>query len=66
MDYWGLSYREGLEDLLGRFPGETLAVYVCTAPGALSAQVLEDGSRLRYVEDPSGAEFALCTPVNGQ
>ncbi|HEX4869076.1 MAG TPA: hypothetical protein VFV32_15795, partial [Acidimicrobiales bacterium] len=62
MDYWGMSYREGLEQLLERYPGGTLSVYVCTLPGALSAQVLEDGSRLRYVGDPSEADFALCTP----
>lgn len=65
MDYWGLSYREGLEELLQRHPGETLDVYVCTLPGALSAQVLEDGSRLRYVTDPAQADFALCAPRAG-
>jgi hypothetical protein len=52
LDYWGLSYREGLEYLLERDGSGVIAVSTANMPGDLSGQILapEDRNRLRFVE----------------
>ena len=47
MDYWGLSYRDALENLVKTDPSDTLAVRVLNLPGYLNAFVLTPEDRQR-------------------
>ena len=51
LDYWGLSFREGLEFLLKREPEGPIALYVSDYPGLLNSMFLEreQHERLKYV-----------------
>jgi len=62
LDYWGLSYREGLQFLLTEHPGETLRVYSCTPPGEFNAVALAGGDQLVFVDDLDAADYAICAP----
>lgn len=50
VDYWGLSYREGLEEILRREPSGTVNVAVADLPGFLNAMILPkaDRDRIRF------------------
>lgn len=52
LDYWALSYREGLEYLLERDDSDVIEVATANMPGGLSGRLLDpaDRSRLRFVE----------------
>ena len=52
LDYWGLSYRKGLEYLLERDGSGAIEVTTANMPGDLSGGLLAPGdrSRLRFVE----------------
>lgn len=62
LDYWGVSYKEGLSELLSRFPRGYLDVYACTQPGMFNAVLVEESHRLRFVDRPEQADFAICAP----
>ncbi len=51
LDYWGLSYRDGLTEVLRREPVGTVTVAVGSVPGRLNALILpkEQRDRLRFV-----------------
>lgn len=50
IDYWGLSYRDGLEEILRREPAGTIDVAVADLPGFLNAMILPapDRARIRF------------------
>ncbi len=49
MDYWGLSYRRGLEYILRHDPAETIRVKVLNFPGELNASLLPPAERKRLI-----------------
>lgn len=60
LDYWGLSYRDGLTEVLRREPAGAVAVAAAAAvPGRLNALILpkEQRERLRFVPLPSAKYF---------
>jgi hypothetical protein len=61
LDYWGLSYRKGLEEILKRDREERVAVHAATAPGRYNADILRAGDRDRlvFVSQPHKAEYYL-------
>jgi len=61
LDYWGLSYRKGLEYILANDKGNDIRVCVATKPGLFNALILprKDACRLIYVEKPEDAEYFL-------
>jgi hypothetical protein len=50
LDYWGLSFREGLEHVLAADPSQTVRISVSDYPGRLNALILpkEQRERLRF------------------
>lgn len=60
IDYWGLSYRDGLEWVLRREPQGTVNVAVADVPGFLNAMMLpqQDRERLRFTH-PREARYFL-------
>ncbi|HEX2699722.1 MAG TPA: glycosyltransferase family 39 protein [Acidimicrobiales bacterium] len=65
LDYWGLSYKEGLEFLLSTAPG-IVRINQCFDGGPASANTQlfskRDRERLRFV-DAGEAEFGICAPA---
>lgn len=63
VDYWGLSYREGLERLLNMETGP-VDLYVCSGPGLDNAALLDPelAERIHYVETIEDARYTLCAP----
>jgi len=61
MEYWGLSYRQGLEYVLAANPGEQIRIKVANSPGILNAKLLSqtDRDRLVYVSKPEEADYFL-------
>jgi hypothetical protein len=61
MDYWGLSYRKGLELVLANDSRGRIIVNVATAPGRYNADILlpQDRERLVFVTEPHKAEYYL-------
>jgi hypothetical protein len=61
LDYWGLSYREGLERILERDGHDTIRVYVAEAVGRDTFQILrpDDRARLVRVDKPVEANYYL-------
>jgi len=59
LDYWGLSYRDGLTEVLRREPTGTVRVAVGSVPGRLNALILpkEQRDRLRFVPVPRAEYF---------
>jgi hypothetical protein len=49
MDYWGLSYRKGLEYILEHDRGSRIPIKAATAPGRYNADVIEAQERDRLV-----------------
>ncbi len=62
-DYWGLSYRRGLEYVLAHDPAPAVVVRVDHMPGELNRQILppEDRRRLRYTAKPGEEDYFLTT-----
>ena len=61
LDYWGLSYRQGLEYILKSDKAPVVAVCVHTRPGTVNAEILpaRDRQRLRFVKDAYEAKYYL-------
>jgi hypothetical protein len=61
MDYWGLSYRHGLEYILDKDDRNNIVVFANDEPGWLSHRFLlpEDARRIRMVEKVDGADYIL-------
>lgn len=61
LDYWGTSYREGLEHVLRRDGRERIRVWVANDPGMYNALLLPraERERLVFVEAPAQAEYLL-------
>ncbi|MCC6146914.1 MAG: glycosyltransferase family 39 protein [Anaerolineaceae bacterium] len=61
LDYWGLSYKQGLEYLLAYDDSETIPIYVFNRPGRINAQILpeEQRKRLAYMDKPEEATYFL-------
>jgi len=55
MDYWGLSYRRGLEYILKHEPAETIKIRAENFPGEFNALILPRKERKRLVFVPKGA-----------
>jgi hypothetical protein len=59
-DYWGVSYRQGLEYLVRAQPEGEIRVWVENSPGIYNAAMLgADRERIRFVEEISKANYAL-------
>jgi hypothetical protein len=63
LDYWGLSYRRGLEYLVRHVQQPVLRVYADTYPAEQSLQLLTPTERERFlfVKEKSDADFHLTT-----
>jgi hypothetical protein len=63
LDYWGLSYRAGLEHVLAVDEKPKLKIYVATDPGRLNAQILRprERRRLEFVDRPIQSNYYLTT-----
>ena len=63
MDYWGLSYRQGLEYIVRTDPARVIPVHAATAAGRYNADILKpaDRKRLTFVEDLAGARYHITT-----
>ena len=61
MDYWGLSYREGLEYILANDNSMNIYVYPDTDAGWRNGAILgsEGEARLRFVNDLAEADYFL-------
>ena len=61
MEYWGLSYRQGLEYVLSANPGKQIRIAVANSPGELNAMLFSqtDRERLIYVSEPEQADYFL-------
>ena len=61
LDYWGLSYRKGLEYILKKDRNKIIKVYVANWPGKANAHMLtsDDIKRLLYVKNLEEAKYFL-------
>jgi hypothetical protein len=61
LDYWGLSYRQGLEWVLAHDPSEAVRVYVANVPGKHNAALIAEDQRKRlvYVDTPQEATYFI-------
>lgn len=61
MDYWGLSYRKGLEYILAADRSPEIPVFAATAPGRYNADILkpEDRRRLVFVTEVAKARYCV-------
>ena len=61
MDYWGLSYREGLAYVLEHDPSGRIPVFVETQAGEYSASIFpgDQQKRLHFVKDLSQARYYI-------
>ena len=59
LDYWGLSFRDGLEQVLALEPEGAVQVAVSDSPGALNAWILpkDQRDRLHFVPGPQARYF---------
>ena len=67
MDYWGFSYKQGIDFILANDPGKNIRIYVADPPGedyinsGLSSQ---NKARLIPVKDPCRRQlFRKCIPL---
>jgi hypothetical protein len=60
-DYWGLSYRKGLEEILAKDTAQTIHVRVENDPGLINLEMLkpEDRARINFHIDPRIADYWL-------
>jgi hypothetical protein len=61
MDFWGLSYREGIEAILAMDNGGYIHMLVETAPGQTAQQILpqEDSNRIQAVLSVEEADYFI-------
>ncbi len=61
LDYWGLSYRKGLEYIVENDPSLVIPVFVENSPGHSNSYMipLKQRQRLRYVKDIREAKYFL-------
>jgi hypothetical protein len=61
LDYWGLSYRKGLEYILEHDAGTRIPLNAATAPGRYNADILrpEARKRLIFASEPQKAAYYL-------
>ncbi len=61
LDYWGLSYRKGLEYILANDPAEEIRILAATPPGVKNAVLIppEDRKRLIFAENPDEADYYI-------
>lgn len=61
LDYWGLSYREGLAYILKTDPSAEIPLTVDTTPGENNALLFSetDQKRLVFLEDPAQARYFI-------
>jgi hypothetical protein len=59
LDYWGLSYRQGLEFVLESDAAARIPVHAATAAGRYNADILKPADRMRivFVEDVENAKY---------
>jgi Dolichyl-phosphate-mannose-protein mannosyltransferase len=61
LDYWGLTYRKGLEYVLAQHPGGRPVVSVANAAGVVPVLLLppEDRARLLFAGQPADADYFI-------
>jgi hypothetical protein len=61
MDYWGLSYRKGLEHIVAIDRSPEITVFAATAPGRYNADILKPGDRKRltFVTELAKARYCV-------
>lgn len=61
LDYWGLSYRAGLEYILATDPKDKILVFVLDEPGRTNAYLLPstERSRLAYTDNQDQADYFI-------
>ncbi|MBK5285769.1 MAG: glycosyltransferase family 39 protein [Bacteroidia bacterium] len=61
LDYWGLSYRQGLEYILEQDAADSIIIASSDYPGELNMQILpsEKRKRLRYTYSPEFTKYYL-------
>jgi hypothetical protein len=61
MDYWGLTYRRGLEAILEQDPRLRIDVHAANAAGEYNAAILpvDQARRLNFVADPEQADYFI-------
>jgi len=60
LDYWGLSYKQGIDAILANDPGKSIKIFVADPPGQdyiNSGLSSEDKARLIGVKDPADANY---------
>ena len=59
LDYWGLSYRQGLAYILQHDPAQVITFYAPDRIGDLNSLIFpeEEKNRLVFVDDPSKANY---------
>jgi hypothetical protein len=59
-DYWGLSYRQGLEYILEHDKRDSIPVFAINYPGRANLEILPPAERNRIVfTEPEGADYWL-------
>ena len=61
LDYWGLSYRKGIEYLIAHDTRPTISIYVDNLPGKLNLNMLEqkDQKRITLTENINQADYFI-------
>jgi hypothetical protein len=61
MDYWGLAYRRGLEQVLKQDPSPNIPILAANPPGIMNALLLpaSERERLIFVRDPKDAKYLI-------
>ncbi len=61
LDYWGLSYRQGLEWIAANDSADQILIHAATAPGRYNAYILKapDRRRLIFVANPNAAQYYI-------
>jgi len=61
MDYWGLGYRRGLEQVLKQDPSPKIPILAANFPGIANSFLLpaSERERLTFVQDPKDAKYLI-------
>jgi len=61
MDYWGLAYRRGLEQVLQQDPSPKISILAANFPGIANSYLLpaSERERLIFVQDPKDAKYFI-------